>query len=175
MELVVDTNVPVVANGRSEQASPECVSKCTVRLSQFLSQLMCKGKLVLDDGRRILKEYMANLRSAGQPGPGDAFLKWVRTNYSNPERCNLVQITPKDSSETDFEQFPPDTALADFDKTDRKFVAVALAHHEKPAILQAVDTKWWEVKESLVEAGVTVDFLCEKDIRAILQKKRVPQ
>ena len=171
MELVVDTNVAVVANGMSEQASPECVSKCAVRLSQ----LMRKGKLVLDDGRRILKEYMANLRSAGQPGPGDAFLKWVRTNYSNPERCNLVQITPKDSSETDFEQFPPDTALADFDKTDRKFVAVALAHHEKPAILQAVDTKWWEVKESLVEAGVTVDFLCEKDIRAILQKKRVPQ
>jgi len=171
MELVVDTNVPVVANGRSEQASPECVSKCAVRLSQ----LMCKGKLVLDDGRRILREYMANLRSVGQPGPGDAFLKWVLTNYSNPERCNSVRITPKDSSETDFEQFPPSTALVDFDKTDRKFVAVALAHPARPPILQAVDTEWWKMRESLADAGVTVDFLCEKDIRAILQRKGEPQ
>lgn len=167
MELVVDTNVPVVANGRSEQASPECVSKCAVRLRE----LMYKGKLVLDDGRRILKEYMANLRSTGQPGPGDAFLKWVLTNYSNPERCSLVHITPKDSSETDFEQFPPHIALVNFDKSDRKFVAVALARCEKPPILQAVDTKWWKVKEALAEADVTVDFLCKKDIMSILKKK----
>ncbi len=171
MELVVDTNVPVVANGRSEQASPKCVSRCTVRLNQ----LMCSGKLVLDDSRRILKEYMANLRSAGQPGPGDAFLKWVHTNYSNPDRCDLVEITPRDASETDFEQFPPDAALADFDKTDRKFVAVALAHREQPPILQAVDTRWWELKEALIAAGVTVDFLCEENIRAVLQGKREPQ
>jgi hypothetical protein len=171
MELVVDTNVPVVANGRSEQASPECVSKCAVRLSQ----LMCKGKLVLDDGRRILKEYMANLKSVGQPGPGDVFLKWVLTNYSNRERCDLVQITPRDSSEGDFEEFPLNIALADFDKTDRKFVAVALAHSARPPILQAVDTEWWKVRESLADAGVTVDFLCEKDIRAILRKKGEPR
>jgi len=168
MKFVVDTNVAVVANGKSDQASPECVSTCAVRLRE----LMRKGRLVLDDGRRILREYMANIgRSGGQPMPGDAFLKWVHTNYSNPERCELVQITPRNSSETDFVEFPDDPQLSNFDKNDRKFVAVAAAHPDKPPILQAVDTKWWEMKEPLRRAGITVDFLCEKDVRSILHRK----
>jgi len=167
MTVVIDTNVPVVANGKSEQASPECVKNCAVRLRQVTA----KGKLVLDDRWLILKEYMTNLTSSGQPGSGDAFLKWVLTNYSNPEFCELIKITPKNSSETDFEEFPSDTALENFDPTDRKFVAVALAHPDGPPILQAVDTQWWEMKEPLCEAGITIDFLCEKDIRSILQQK----
>ncbi len=167
MTVVVDTNVPVVANGRSEQASPECVKNCSVRLEELTK----KGKLVLDDKWRILKEYMAHLRSEGQSGPGDAFLKWVHTNYSNPQRCELVRITPRDSSETDFEEFPSDPALEKFDPTDKKFIAVALAHPNSPPILQAVDTKWWEMKEPLSKAGVTIDFLCENDIRSILSQK----
>jgi hypothetical protein len=167
MKFVVDTNVPVVANGKSVQASPECVSTCAVRLMK----LMRKGKLILDDGRRILKEYMVNLQSKGQPMPGDAFLKWVYTNYSNPERCELVRITPRNSSETDFVEFPDDPQLGNFDKNDRKFVAVAVAHPERPPILQAVDTKWWDMKEPLLIAGIKVDFLCEEDIKSILRRK----
>lgn len=167
MRIVVDTNVPVVANGKSEQASPKCVRNCAVRLRQLTK----KGKLVLDDRWLILREYMANLRSSGQPGSGDAFLKWVLSNYRNPRFCELVQITPKDSSETDFEEFPSDPALSNFDATDKKFVAVALAHPDKPPILQAVDTEWWEMREPLGVAGITIDFLCENDIRSILQQK----
>jgi len=169
MKFVVDTNVPIVANGRSEQASPECVSTCAVRLNE----LMRKGKLVLDDGKRILKEYMANLEYGGhrQAMPGDAFLKWVYINYSNPEKCELIQITPKDSDEIDFVEFPSDPELMNFDPTDKKFIAVALAHPEKPPILQAVDTQWWVMKEPLSRAGITIDFLCEKDIKLLLRKK----
>lgn len=167
MIVVVDTNVPVVANGRSEQASPECVKDCAVRLRQLTG----KGKLVLDDGWLILREYMDNLRSSGQPGSGDAFLKWVLSNYRNPKFCELVKITPKNSSKTDFEEFPTDPKLKNFDVTDKKFVAVAFAHPDKPPILQAVDTGWWEMKEPLGAAGVTIDFICEKDIRSILRRK----
>ena len=169
MKFVVDTNVPVVANGRSEQASPECISNCALRLNE----LMRKGKLVLDDGKRIIKEYMANLGYGGhqQTMPGDSFLKWVHTNYSNPERCELIQITPKDSNEMDFEEFPSDSSLKNFDPRDKKFIAVALAHPEKPPILQAVDTQWLVMKEPLSRAGITIDFLCEKDIKLLLRKK----
>lgn len=167
MRVVVDTNVPVVANGKSEQASPKCVKNCAVRLRK----LTRKDKLVLDDSWLIIKEYMANLRSSGQPGSGDAFLKWVLTNYRNPDFCELVRITPKNSSETDFEEFPSDPALNNFDATDKKFIAVALAHPDKPPILQAVDTEWWEMKEPLGVAGVTIDFLCEKDIKSILKQR----
>lgn len=167
MTVVVDTNVPVVANGRSGQASPECVKNCAVRLRQ----LSTTGKIILDDRWLILKEYMTNLTSSGQPGIGDAFLKWVLTNYRNPNLCELVKITPKNSSETDFEEFPSGTALKNFDATDKKFVAVALAHPDKPPILQAVDTEWWKMREPLCAAGVTIDFLCEKDIRSILEQR----
>jgi hypothetical protein len=167
MKIVVDTNVPVVANGKSEQASPECVKNCTLRLRQ----LTTNGILVLDDKWLILKEYRANLVSDGQPGVGDAFLKWVLTNYRNPNVCELVTITPKNSSEMDFEEFPSDSALNNFDPTDKKFIAVALAHPDKPPVLQAVDTKWWEMKEPLGKAGITIDFLCKNDIRSILSRK----
>ena len=167
MKSVVDTNVPVVANGSSEQASPECVKTCAVRLGE----LTRKGQLVLDDKWLILKEYMANLRSSGQPGVGDAFLNWVLTNRCNPKLCEQVAITPRNSGETDFEEFPSDPELDDFDPEDRKFVAVAAAHPDKPPILQAVDTKWWEMKEPLRKAGIIVGFLCEKDIRSILHRK----
>jgi len=139
---------------------------CAVRLRE----LTRKGKLVLDDNWRILKEYMANLRSEGQPGPGDAFLKWVHTNYSNPEHCELVRITPRDSSETDFVEFPDDPALKDFDASDKKFIAVAVAHPDKPPILQATDAEWWGMKERFEAAGITIDFLCEEDIKAISER-----
>ncbi len=167
MRVVVDTNVPVVANGKSEQASPKCVKNCAVRLRD----LTRKDKLVLDDSWLILKEYMANLISSGQPGSGDAFLKWVLSNYSNPKFCELVQITPKDSAEMDFEEFPSDSALENFHSTDKKFIAVALAHPDKPPILQAVDTEWWKMREALGVAGITIDFLCENDIKSILKQR----
>jgi len=167
MKCVVDTNVPLVANRRAPQASSECVSTCAVRLRE----LTRRGKLVLDDGWRILKEYMAKLRSDGQPGPGDAFLKWVHTNYSNPDRCELVRITPRDSCETDFVEFPDVPELRDFDPDDRKFIAVALAHPNKPPILQATDAEWWERKEAFKKAGVTIDFICKGDIKAISRRR----
>ena len=70
--------------------------------------------------------------------------------------------------ETDFQEFPTDPALADFDPDDRKFIAVALAHAENPSILQAVDSAWWTYRDALRQNGVTVDFICEDDIRLIL-------
>ena len=57
MICVVDTNVPVVANGKSEQASPECVMTCARRIQE----IQTSGKLILDNNWRILKEYQNNL------------------------------------------------------------------------------------------------------------------
>jgi len=143
MKLIVDTNVAVVANGRrqSPQASPSCVLTCVGRLRD----LQLRHTLVLDDGWRILREYLRELSSIGQPGVGDAFLKWVLTNQTNPRRCEQVHITPRDATQPDGEfcEFPADPALDGFDLSDRKFVAVAVAHAEHPPILNAVDTDWW--------------------------------
>ena len=167
MRAVVDTNVAVVANGGSPQPSPECVRTCAVRLREITDA----GKLVLDDSRLILREYMDNLRSSGQPGTGDAFLKWVLTNYRNPARCELVSITPRNAGILDFEEFPAAPGLAGFHADDRKFVAVALGHPDKPPILQAVDTQWWELRQELEEAGVKIDFLCPREIEHLAARR----
>lgn len=51
--LVLDTNVVLVANSQHADVPPGCVAECAVRLQE----IMRAGKLVLDDGYRILKEY----------------------------------------------------------------------------------------------------------------------
>ena len=166
MRFVIDTNVPVVANRRSEQASTACVWICV----RCLWQITLNGKVVLDDGWRLIGEYIRNLRSDGQPGVGDAFLKWVLTNWKNPNRCELVTISPT-QRDNDFREFPKDPALKRFDPSDRKFVATALGHPKRPPILQAIDWKWWHLKNALRSNGVRVRFLCKVDIQRIAGKK----
>jgi len=167
MKAVVDTNVPVVANGRSPQASGECARTCAVRLNELTK----RGKIVLDDDWLILKEYVRNLDQSGQPGPGDAFLKWVLLNHANPNRCEKVRLTPTDASKTNFAEFPQSLELQRFDPSDRKFVAVALGHPDKPPVLQATDAQWWDLRDHMKEAGVTIDFLCPNDIKRISSRR----
>jgi hypothetical protein len=154
----VDTNVAVAANRTSPQASFACVTECIRVLNDI-----CRGHiLVIDDSWHILREYQQELRSEGQPGIGDAFLKWVLTNRNNLYHCVQVHITPSDDSQEpiDFEEFPDDPALYKFDPADRKFVAVAIVHSEHPRILNATDSDWWYYKDVLAKHGVKVDFVC---------------
>ena len=165
MKVIVDTNVPLVANGQADQASEDCVEICIDELMKITEGDV---KLVLDDDRRIIGEYRNKLNPGGFPGVGDAFLKWVEINWANPQQCDLVSITPIDDLETDFQEFPADPALQDFDPDDRKFIAVALTHPEKPPILQAVDRAWWNYRGVLQRNDVTINFICENDIRSML-------
>ena len=162
MVVIVDTNVAVVANGQSPQASPNCVDTCINRLERIIRG---EEKLVLDNRWIILSEYIRNLRSSGEPGAGDRFLLWLLRNKDT--QCDLVSITPIDDSENDFEEFPDDPALAGFDSDDRKFLAVACAHREKPPILQAVDSQWWDFRDAFRRNSVTVEFICEDDIQRL--------
>lgn len=153
---VVDTNVAVVANGKHQAASPECVQQCISRLKDVHRN----GRVVIDDGWRILGEYRNNLSESGQPGVGDRFLKWLLQNHSNHQRCVKVTLTPIDEAAQIYAEFPSSPELAGFDPSDRKFVAVANAHPSKPRILQAVDSKWRRFEGALVAVGIHVDFLC---------------
>ncbi len=158
MHVIVDTNVPVVANGNAEQASPACVAGCVQAIREIYQQHV----LVLDDGWRVLREYIANLRSTGQPGVGDEFLQWVLVNRTNRVRCEQVPLTrqPHAEDDNDFCEFPDDEALAHFDRSDRKFVALALAHHAHPPVYNAVDSDWWLFHNALAAHGVGIVFVC---------------
>jgi hypothetical protein len=61
--------------------------------------------------------------------------------------------------------------LADFDPSDKKFVAVAIACSENPSILQATDCKWIKWAPSLKEKGIEVKFLCPDYVKANYEKK----
>jgi hypothetical protein len=54
----------------------------------------------------------------------------------------------------------PRPRLGGFDRSDRKFVAVARASAHGPMIVNAVDTDWWIYRVALQRHGVRVEFLC---------------
>lgn len=159
MSIIVDTNVAVVASGCAIQADAKCVKVCMDRLSN----VMQTGGLLVDDLGRILKEYTNNLGFKGQPGAGHAFVRWVHVNQAIPARVKQITITARPSSDRrKFEQFPDHAALARFDPSDQKFVAVAIASGVNPTILNAVDGGWWKHRDALRAAGVSVEFVCRQ-------------
>jgi hypothetical protein len=156
IRCVVDTNVAATANGAHDAASATCVVAC----ARALQAIMSSGHLFIDAAGRILAEYRNNLSTKGQPGPGDAFLKWVLTYEWVAQRVTRVTITPRNEEHDEYEELPPPRAGVTYDPADRKFLAVAAAHGEHPAILQALDSKWWGWQDSLADCGVTIHFLC---------------
>ncbi len=166
---VVDTNVPKVAN-LAIQPEPgsdvpdACVLACIVAIEHVIKK---KG-LVLDDGDEIFDEYRQQLSMSGQPGMGDSFMKWVHNHrHSLPDR-QRVQITKNEDS---YDEFPDHGGLTQFDKSDRKFIAVSNAHPAKPPVLQAADSKWWGWKDALQDVGITVRFLCSDYVESKYQEK----
>lgn len=165
---VVDTNVVLVANGQHDDVSPECVSACALALQG----VMRSGTLVLDDNFQILLEYQNRTQPKKGNRPGDAFVKWA---LSNRCKAGLVTEVPlNEHQERGFESFPDDADLANFDVTDRKFVAVSAAHPDKPPIKQAVDSKWLDWASALQRHEIQVEFLCPIDIQRFHESKFGP-
>jgi hypothetical protein len=146
MTFVVETNVALVANRMAPQASPGCILACT----RILNGIMESERIAIDDRWEVISEYKKKLRSSGEPGIGDAFLRFVLTNLQNPTRCDAVRMA----------DFPNSPILNSFHSKDRKFVQVALAHPDRPVILNAVDTDWRPFEAHLLSHGVRVEFLC---------------
>ena len=113
--------------------------------------------LVFDDQMRILDEYLRYLSPRGQPGVGDAFMRWVWEHQAVAERCEQVHVVV---SAAGFEEFPNDARLNNFDPSDRVYVAVARASRNTPEVLNAVDRDWWDHRQALFENGIRVRFLC---------------
>jgi len=164
LRCVVDTNVAHAANGRAG-VSDACVAECIKTLRRITEN----GHVFLDNRGLIFDEYRGKRSLSGQPGAGDMFVKWVHDHQYNLTWCTLVPITPKGtvprgSPPTDFEEFPDDPELEGFHPKDRKFVAVAAGHPERPPILEATDCKWWGWNNALKKCRIQVEFLCPKEI-----------
>ena len=120
MNVVIDTNVLIAANGLSEQVKGEDQLTCITFLENVKNH---KGCVSVDSLNLVFDEYSRHCNHKGQPGLGDAFFKWLFNNQGFEEVCEKVEISLDD--EWGFGEFPHDEKLRDFDKSDRKFVAVA--------------------------------------------------
>lgn len=154
--MIVDTNVGIVANGNTPQASPACVLTCVQRLRAIVGG----DRVVLDGAHLILDEYLKQRPHGSPRGTGDAFFVWVNDNQANEEHCLVAPVTVLDNDPRGFEEFPDDPELAKFDSDDRKFIAAAIGSGIAPPILEASDTKWWAFRERFAMYGVVVDFVC---------------
>lgn len=171
-KCIVDTNVPVIANLAKDPMNivdklVDCVDACIKAVEHVTSG---RGKLILDDENDIFDEYRKQLSMSGQPGIGDHFMKWVHDHQYHLPDEDRVSITKTGDS---YEEFPDHDGLKEFDISDRKFIAVANAHPEKPPILQATDSKWWGWKDALNDVGIAVIFLCPDYVEQKYQEKMV--
>jgi hypothetical protein len=157
MHFLIDTNVAVVANKKSD-AGLACIDAAAARLAK----LKASEILVLDDTFHILNEYGRNLAAAGKPGLGDDFYLWALRNRHNPRHC--AQVTLALAEDGSFAAFPTTAELAKFDPSDRKFVAAALTHPANPPVVNACDKDWHEHHEALGRHGVRIEFLCPEEM-----------
>lgn len=151
-----------MANGLHETAPLDCVEACSRILAAARNALV-----FLDDDLLILTEYRSNLSHSGQPGVGDAFFKWIWDNQGNPNHCRKVPITPDENGGREFLEFPDDPELEMFDRSDRKFVAVAVASNSNPAIINASDSDWHIFGDAL-NRYVRLQFICPQLMPGVL-------
>ncbi|MDR2668643.1 MAG: hypothetical protein LBC14_01660 [Desulfovibrio sp.] len=165
----MDTNVPVVANLAAQpDPNSDVPDACVLACVEAVEHVVKKRGLILDAGDEIFDEYRRLLSMKGQPGVGDRFMKWVNDNRWSLPESQRVRITKNNDS---YDEFPAHAGLKDFDKSDRKFVAVANARADKPPILQAAGSKWWGWCGALAELGITVRFLCPEYVKAKYAEK----
>ncbi|MCF7972806.1 MAG: hypothetical protein K9N55_03215 [Phycisphaerae bacterium] len=168
-KCVVDTNVPKTANrAQDPDGIPDELTTCVLNCVEAIEYIVKKGGLVIDSGDEIFTEYRHQLRMEGQPGVGDHFMKWVHDRRWQLPEEDRVTITKNGKT---YNEFPDHDDLINFDDSDRKFVAVANAHSQKPSILEATDSTWWGWKDALHSVGIRVVFVCPDYVEQKFREK----
>ena len=156
--VVVDTNVPIVANGRSDPNGERVPSlACRIACIERLKLILQSGKVLLDLAGEIQAEYRTHLNPRGQPGVGDRFYQEVLN--SAPARIERVELPKRGDGE--FVDVPQALIDANFDPSDRKFAA--LSRRERVPVVNATDSDWLVHRETLEREGVKVELLCGCD------------
>lgn len=151
--FVIDTNVPIVANGREESVKIDC----RIAAIQTLQNALASGRIFLDSEGAIQDEYRRYLSPSGQPGVGDMFYREVLN--SHPDRVVRVDIARRPDGE--YEDLPQAIIDVNFDPSDRKFAAVAVRANAK--VCNAIDSDWLEQREVIEANGIEIIFVCGCD------------
>ena len=166
-KIILDTNVPTMAAIAPNKCSSdklEIQKKC---IDYIYNLTKGKTKLVLDMGYEIFNEYINNVEK--NTNIGDIFLKWLYSYIAKIDMSNFLMLEKDDNKE--FVSFPINEDTKNFDPSDRKFVALANIHPEKPPIIEGTDAKWWGYKEAFLKYGIKIHFLDEEYAQRMYQKK----
>lgn len=155
-DVIIDTNVAVVANRQNANVAEACVEACIV----FLIAARTDHVVLLDSGDEIRAEYARALQQRRPYELGALFLIHLYQQHYNPARVRVVDLDKTEDGE--FVDFPNVPELAAFDPSDRKFAA--LARRTETAVTNAIDSDWVECLEALNENDIDVDFLCGCDV-----------
>jgi len=155
---VVDTNVPVVANGRDDDPNNPVRVACKEKAIHFLVGILKDGTVLLDAAGEIWEEYCRRLSpDKRQPGVGDLFFRKIIQEQMF-ERIDLPKVGDN------FTDLHRAIVKAGFDPDDRKFAAISVK--EGVPVVNAVDSDWVEHRDILEAHGVQIEFLCGCDTDA---------
>lgn len=157
---VIDTNVPIAANGQNRGGGPPVAAECQRNAIRFLERVLKnRESVVLDEAGNIEDEYRRHLNPKGQPGVGDRFYQRLCQDWTLhprvplPKRCN-----------GEYRDLPQPVIASGFDPGDRKFAA--LAKRENVPVVNAVDGDWIKARTLLAAHGIRVKFICGSDATA---------
>ncbi|UPH71732.1 hypothetical protein LGT41_0002625 [Abyssibius alkaniclasticus] len=152
-KYVIDTNVPIVANGDDVGIS----ATCRLAAVELLLNAIENGKVFLDSEGAIQAEYRRYLQPRGQPGVGDRF--YLEVINSHPDKVVRLDLPKRPDGE--YQDLPQPIIDSGFDPSDRVFAA--LASKARTGVYNAVDSDWLE-KRAVIEAnGIPINFLCGCD------------
>lgn len=162
---ILDTNVIISAIGdsdKSPQITVTCIEQCRLLLFQCTTGNL---QIVIDSGEHgshILDEYRQQFRYY-EGTYGEMFVRWILNNIMNEQYIMQIPITYLGNDE--YQEFPEDHDLHGFDPRDRKFIALAVAHHQYEAqiapIVQSADMKWKNFVSTFAQYHVEIEFICD--------------
>lgn|GEM_PF-2840754 len=161
LSKIVDTNVPLTAVTTDVHIPLLCRQACVQLIARIL-----RGEVivVVDDQNEVLQEYRRNMHPDPNPSAGLAsqFLMYLLTHQWNRERVYRAPL--EKDSHGNYLDFPPESALATFDPSDRKWVAIAVRVNREMGqdvrICNATDSDWLNFKQVFAQLGILIEFLC---------------
>ena len=151
--VVIDTNIPIVASGRSDHVCDQC----RLAAIKFLMRVLANDVVCIDLAGECQAEYHRHLNPSGQPSVGDRFYQALLS--SHPDRVQRVNV--EKDGDGNFIALSQAIIESRFDLSDRKFAALSVVCG--CPVYNCADSDWVEFAEVLENGGVDVRNLCGND------------
>lgn len=167
-KIILDTNVPVKASVSPAVCPPdelEMQKACMEYMGKLIQTR--NTRLVLDLDYEILKEYRNNVCKNSPMGM--LFLTWLNNYLGTILSEDFIKLEKNESGQ--YIDYPYDEDTKDFDESDKKFVALANVHAEKPPIIEAADGKWLGYENAFAKYGIHIEFLDRNYAQRMYEQK----